>query len=431
MKRRKFDVKSKISRIDISKFVISVFRMMQNYKNTSILPHKLPYNFQLIGIITFVVLNSFFGYGQRKNENETIKTVCIDAGHGGKDPGCHGSSANEKTVCLQMSLLLGRKIKEAFPSINVVFTRDTDVFVELDDRAKIANRNNADLFICIHANSASPAAFGTETFVLGLHRAASQQKIADRENSTIFLEDDKGAKYKDFDMSPDAIIARQLQLSIFLDHSINFASKLQTEFKEIGRYNRGVKQAGFLVLYKTTMPSVLIETGFLTNPSDENFLKNPESQNKMASAMFEAFKNYKSDLEGIDVIKSDKKSSANTITRNSEQSIESTFSSDETTNSIKKTSIIFKVQLETSDKKLSLNSKKFNGIKAEEEKEGAVYKYVSGNFENDFDSANSLKNEMRNKGFSNAFVYVLENGIRIPLDQGINKIYFFLILLIP
>ncbi len=396
--------------------------MMQNYKNTSILPYKTRYNFHLFGIIMFISLLSFSGFTQRKNDKSSIKTICIDAGHGGKDPGCHGSSANEKTVCLQIALQLGAKIKETYPSINVIYTRDTDVFVELDDRAKIANRNNADLFICIHANSASPAAYGTETFVLGLHRAESQQKIADRENSTIYLEDDKGAKYKDFDMSPDAIIARQLQLSIFLDHSINFASKLQTEFKQIGRFNRGVKQAGFLVLYKTTMPSVLIETGFLTNPSDEVFLKNPDTQNKMANAMFEAFKKYKAELEGVDVLKNDNKQIQPNSPKNTDENKDPQDLTSVPLNTAKKSVIIFKVQLETSDKKVSLNSQKYAGIKVEEEKEGTTYKYVTGNFEEEFTAANTLKNEMRKKGFSNAFVYATENGIRIPLEQGISKI---------
>ena len=396
--------------------------MMQNYKNTSIRPYKILDNFHLFVILVIMLGISFTGFGQRKNDNSTIKTVCIDAGHGGKDPGCHGSSANEKTVCLQIALQLGAKIKEAFPNLNVIYTRDTDVFVELDDRAKIANRNNADLFICIHANSASPAAYGTETFVLGLHRAESQQKIADRENSTIFLEDDKGAKYKDFDMSPDAIIARQLQLSIFLDHSINFASKLQTEFKQIGRFDRGVKQAGFLVLYKTTMPSVLIETGFLTNQSDEAFLKNPETQTKMASAMFEAFQKYKAELEGVDVLKGDKKQNPLISTKNTESKNEAKVTSNESGNTAKKTIIIFKVQLETSDKKLSLSSQKYAGIKVEEEKEGVAFKYVTGNFEGDYTAANSFKNEMRKKGFVNAFVYATENGVRIPLEQGMRKL---------
>ena len=396
--------------------------MMQNYKNTSILPYKILYNFQLFGVISFITLFSFTGFGQRKNDNSTIKTVCIDAGHGGKDPGCHGSSANEKTVCLQIALQLGAKIKDAYSNINVIYTRDTDVFVELDDRAKIANRNNADLFICIHANSASPAAYGTETFVLGLHRAESQQKIADRENSTIYLEDDKGAKYKDFDMSPDAIIARQLQLSIFLDHSINFASKLQTEFKQIGRFDRGVKQAGFLVLYKTTMPSVLIETGFLTNSSDEIFLKNPDTQNKIAGAMFEAFQKYKAELEGVDVLKGDKKSNSANPTKNTEGNNETQYLNSAQVNLAKKSVIIFKVQLETSDKKVSLSTQKYAGIKVEEEKDGAIYKYVTGNFEGDFTAANTVKNELRKKGFVNAFVYATENGIRIPLEEGMRKL---------
>jgi len=421
MKRRKFEFYTEISQTDLPKFVISAITIMQNYKNTSIILHKYPFNFHLFGILTFILLFSNNGLGQRKNDKSSIKTVCIDAGHGGKDPGCHGSSANEKTVCLQIALQLGAKIKEAFPSLNVIYTRETDVFVELDDRAKIANRNNADLFICIHANSASPAAYGTETFVLGLHRAESQQKIADRENSTIYLEDDKGAKYKDFDMSPDAIIARQLQLSIFLDHSINFASKLQTEFKQIGRFNRGVKQAGFLVLYKTTMPSVLIETGFLTNPQDEIYLKNQDTQNKLANAMFEAFQKYKAELEGIDILKNDKKQNQSNSQKNLDEKIEMDNSFSSPINTEKKTRIIFKVQLETSDKKVSLNSQKYSGIKVEEETDGNIFKYVTGNFEDDFSSANNLKNELRKKGFSNAFVYATENGKRISLEQGINK----------
>jgi N-acetylmuramoyl-L-alanine amidase len=425
MKRRKIDMNRQISLIDISKFVFSVLETMQNYKNTSILPYKKRFYFRTVFLFTIIMLNSITVYSQKKSDGNSIKTVCIDAGHGGKDPGCHGSSANEKTVCLQIALLLGAKIKENYPSINVIYTRDSDVFVELDDRAKIANRNNADLFICIHANSASPAAYGTETFVLGLHRAESQQKIADRENSTIYLEEDKGAKYKDFDMSPDAIIARQLQLSIFLDHSIRFAEILQTEFKEIGRYNRGVKQAGFLVLYKTTMPSVLIETGFLTNPTDELFLKNPESQNKMANAMFESFKKYKNELDGVDEIKSDKKTINDPSIKNStiiEQANTPKEEKTETSEQNKKSSIIFKVQLETSDKKLSLKSQKYADIKIEEEKEGVIYKYTTGFFENDFESANALKNEMRKKGFNAAFVFAIENGKRIPIDQAINKI---------
>ncbi len=400
---------------------VRLSKMMQNYKITFISRYKMQFNFRFLLIIVTFLSVSFVSLSQRsKNALPTIKTVCIDAGHGGKDPGCHGSSANEKTVCLSMALKLGAKIKESFPNVNVVYTRDSDVFVELDDRAKIANKHKADLFICIHANSASPAAYGTETFVLGLHRTESQQKIADRENSTIYLESDKGSKYKDFDLSPDAIIARQLQLSIFLDHSINFASKLQQEFKRIGRHDRGVKQAGFIVLYKTTMPSVLIETGFLTNPSDEVFLREDASQDRMASAMFEAFRKYKADLEGVDEIKgvktpNDKQEPV------SEQKVEvaDTQTTTKETSVDKKNTIIFKVQIETSDKKLSLNAKKYSGLDVVEVTEGKIYKYLTGSYENDFDEANRLKNELRANGFPNAFVVSYEDGERINIDKGI------------
>lgn len=333
---------------------------------------------------------------------QTIRTVCIDAGHGGKDPGCHGSSANEKTVCLNIALKLGARIKAAFPHIKVIYTRDKDVFVELDDRAKIANRNKADLFICIHANSASPAAYGAETYVLGLHRTESQQKIADRENSTIYLEADKGEKYKDFDLSPDALIARQLQLAIFLDHSISFASKVQGELKKLGRYDRGVKQAGFLVLYKTTMPSVLIETGFLTNPDEERFLADTASQSLMANCMFVAFQKYKNELEGVDEMKGVKQTMPAP-----EVPVE------------KNDKVTFRVQIETSETQVSLTSSRFKGVQVFEYQQDKLFKYTAGAFEGDYEAANKYKNELREKGFQHAFVVCFQNGERISLEKGI------------
>jgi N-acetylmuramoyl-L-alanine amidase len=341
-------------------------------------------------------------------ERPTIKTVVIDAGHGGKDPGCHGASANEKTVCLSIALKLGEMIKKKYPDIKVVYTRDKDVFVELDERANIANKAKADLFICIHANSASPTAYGAETYVLGLHRTESQQKVAERENSTIYLEDDKGEKYKDFDMSPDAIIARQIQLSVFLDQSISFADKLQKEFTKLGRYDRGVKQAGFLVLYKTTMPSVLIETGFLTNPSEEKFLGDTTGQRKMASSMFTAFEKYKFELEGID----GKTTTTNTpvvAAKPAENSIPAE----------EKDKVVFRVQIETSESKIATTSAKFKGLKVYEYKQDNLYKYTVGSFLGDFAAANKYKAEMREQGFQHAFVVAFMNGERINLEKAI------------
>jgi len=339
-----------------------------------------------------------------------IKTVVIDAGHGGKDPGCHGASAKEKHVCLAMALELGAMINAKYPDIKVIYTRSTDVFVELDERAKIANRNHADLFICIHANAASAAAYGTETYVLGLHRTESQQKVAERENATIHLEDDGGAKYKDFDLSPDAIIARQIQLSVFLDQSISFASKLQVEFTKIGRHDRGVKQAGFLVLYKTTMPSVLIETGFLTNPKEEKFLNSPETQKKMANAMFVAFEKYKNELEGIE-----EETENNTTTQNTTNEIKK----ENTRNDLKKDQVIFKIQIETSEKRIPLTSTQFKGYTVSEYIQDNLYKYTVGSYVNNFSEANSMKKKLRNSGFQHAFVVAFINGERVNLQKAI------------
>lgn len=379
-------------------------------------------NIILVGLLSFpMILTLSFqptpiNFAKDDGDITVIKTVVIDAGHGGKDPGCHGASAHEKDVCLAMALELGKAIQAKYPNIKVIYTRDKDVFVELDERAKIANKANANLFICIHANSASPSAYGTETYVLGLHRTDAQAKIADRENSVIEFEEDK-EKYKNFDMTPDALILRQLQLSIYLDHSISFAEKLQAEFKSIGRYDRGVRQAGFLVLYKTTMPSVLIETGFLTNSQEESFLADKENQKKMASAMFAAFEKYKKEREGVDSqTKGGTKPETNgtqseTNTNNTNQS--------STTASAETKDVYFRVQIETSETKLSLTAAKFKGVAVQEYKQDNLYKYTAGDFKNDFKLANNYKNELRSMGFSNAFVVAFQNGERINLEKAI------------
>ncbi len=359
-------------------------------------------------LASFVCIASVFGQNTAK-ERPTIKTVVIDAGHGGKDPGCHGASANEKNVCLTIALKLGELIKKKFPEIKVVYTRDKDMFVELDERANIANKAKADLFICIHANAASPSAFGAETYVLGLHRTESQQHVAERENATIFLEDDKGEKYKEFDMSPDALIARQIQLAVFLDQSILFAEKLQKEFKSIGRYDRGVRQAGFLVLYKTTMPSVLIETGFLTNPNEEKFLADADGQTKMANSMFAAFEKYKNELEGVDG------QTTNTTQGTTDSQVKPGVN--EEINPVDK--VIFRVQIETSSTKIAATSSRFKGYQVFEYLQDNFYKYTVGTFVGDYKSANDYKNKMREEGFVNAFVVAFLNGERINLEKAI------------
>ena len=241
--------------------------------------------------------------GQTTDEPYRMKTVVIDAGHGGKDPGNLGTGRykwREKNVALDVALKLGGYIKEQFPEINVLYTRDTDVFIGLNERADIANNAKADLFISIHCNAIEyPSARGVETFALGLHKNEENLKVAMKENSAITLEDDYEAKYGGFDPnSPEGIIALTMMQSAFLDQSLRISSYIQKQFKErVGRRDRGVKQAGFLVLRRTTMPSILIELGFLTNPEEEDFLNSESGRVYMSSAILRGFKEYKETVE--------------------------------------------------------------------------------------------------------------------------------------
>jgi N-acetylmuramoyl-L-alanine amidase len=350
-------------------------------------------------------------------QSSKIKTVVIDAGHGGHDPGCHGAQNNEKEVCLSMALKLGALIKERYPDIKIIYTRSTDVFVELAERANIANRNNADLFICIHANAGSTTAYGSETYVLGLHRTDAQQKVAERENASIALEDDKGAKYRSYDLTPDGIIALQFQLAVFHRQSILFAEMIQKEFKRIGRYDRGVKQAGFLVLYKTTMPSVLIETAFLPNPTEEKLIGTAEGQQKMAQSMFQAFVNYKNATEGKTVVGGTTAQQNNNDTRPAESSPPKPVEIPKET--VKEQGLVFKVQIETSNKAISTKSSHFKGLEIFEYQDNTLFKYCAGSFANDLQGAKNYKNELVQMGFANAFVVAFLDGERISIEKAL------------
>ena len=377
------------------------------------------------------VLLVFYGFNPYYSQ-KSIETIVIDAGHGGKDPGCHGKFSKEKHVCLSMALKLGALIEKKHPELKVIYTRETDVFVELGERANIANRAKADLFICIHANAASPAAYGTETYVLGLHRSESQQKVASRENSIIELEEDGGAQYKNFDLSPDAIIAKRLQLSVFLDHAIMFAQYLQAEFKKLGRRDRGVKQAGFMVLYRTTMPSVLIETGFLTNPSEEGFIGKEAGQDKMANAMLVAFEKYKRSIEGNDApsstesqnISEDKPEEATQEVTKLEEEPQNTAFIEKVNESLENnTGLIFRVQILSLNAKISNDSPRLKGEEnTYEYKQGGLYKYCTKGFGKNLKSAVKYKVQMREKGFKGAFVVAFLDGERIGIEKAIKLV---------
>lgn len=255
---------------------------------------------RLVFFFCLVALWFFNNTKLQAQQDMVFKTVVIDAGHGGKDPGAIGKQAKEKDIVLNVALKLGGYIKEKMPDVNVIYTRTKDVFVPLNKRAEIANKNKADLFISIHANAIStPKIYGAETFVLGLHRTKENLEVAKLENSVIVLEEDYTTTYEGFDPnSAESYIIFELMQNIHIDQSIYMASLVQKQFKErVGRRDRGVKQAGFLVLRQATMPSVLVELGFLTNNTEEKFIASERGQTYMASAIFRAVRDYKNEFD--------------------------------------------------------------------------------------------------------------------------------------
>jgi N-acetylmuramoyl-L-alanine amidase len=247
------------------------------------------------------------------NSAFTVRTVVIDAGHGGKDPGCHGNKYKEKDIALAVALKLGGYIEENMKDVKVVYTRKTDVFVDLQERAEIANRAKADLFICIHCNSAcvrdkktrrdvcNEEAIGAETYVMGIKNEKGKLDVAKRENSAILLEDNYVKKYNGFDPNSDeSYIIMSMFTDTYLSQSLNFAQKIQNQYAtRVGRTDKGVKRASLWVLWRTYMPSVLTEIGFLTNPEEEQFLGSDRGQDYVASGIFRAFREYKDELEGL------------------------------------------------------------------------------------------------------------------------------------
>ena len=236
------------------------------------------------------------------NQVSALKKVVIDPGHGGRDPGASGARTKEKDIVLDISLKVGKMINEKFPDVEVIYTRKTDVFVELDKRGEIANKAHADLFISIHANSVksgSRCPSGAETFVMGNSRSAANMEVAMLENSAILLEDDYSTRYEGFDPNKaESYIIFSLMQNSYLNQSLDFAAELQNQFKNSAkRIDRGVKQANILVLWKTAMPSVLVEIGFICNAEEERFMSSAAGKEQLANSIFQTFTSYKAQIE--------------------------------------------------------------------------------------------------------------------------------------
>jgi N-acetylmuramoyl-L-alanine amidase len=250
-------------------------------------------------LIAITLLNSSSTFPPRDYK---VDVIVIDAGHGGKDNGTHGKFLKEKDLALKTALKLGSYIEKNLPEVKVIYTRKDDRYLALDERAAIANKAKADLFICIHANAnPNTKAFGTETFVMGLTKEGKNFEVSKRENSVILMDEDYKERYEGFDpSSPESFILFSLTQSAYQESSLRFAQKVEDQFKSrIGRTSRGVKQDVFWVLWSTAMPSVLIETGFLTNNQEEKFLASENGQDLIATGIYRAFKEYKSEVESI------------------------------------------------------------------------------------------------------------------------------------
>ena len=335
--------------------------------------------------------------------NNKIEKVVIDAGHGGHDSGAIGKNSREKDIVLKIALQTGKYIEENFHDVEVIYTRKTDKFIELYRRAQIANEENADLFISIHCNSnPSSRPFGTETFVMGLHKSAANLEVAKTENSAILLESDHAINYEGFDPNSDeAYIIFSIFQNLFLDQSLDMAMRVQQQFRErVSRVDRGVKQAGFWVLYKTTMPGILVETGFLSNPEEEKFLLSENGQIYIASAIYRAFKEYKINFEEKNLVDA------------AELPIV------EVTEPAKEEEVFFRVQFASYKSPKSLNNKKFKKLKeVQEYYHKGMYKYTAGN-EKTLEKALQLKGEMTGKGYKDAFIVAFVGEKRVTLDEA-------------
>jgi N-acetylmuramoyl-L-alanine amidase len=369
--------------------------------------------FSLVFLLFFGTFNEF-----AQNDNKPF-IVVLDAGHGGKDPGRPTNFGyKEKDIALKIVLKIGENLKK-HKNIKVIYTRKTDVFIELRQRAKIANKADADLFVSVHCNAHNSQAHGTETYVLGLGKNDSNFRVAKEENEVIFYEDDYETKYEGFDPnSPETLIGLTLMQEDYLDQSILLAQKIQDNFtNRLKRKNRGVKQAVFWVLHNTYMPSVLIETGFITNKTEGDYLNSVEGSSKISKSISDAILDYMSNLNTDTFVQE------NTPPTEEVETTPETVKSVEPNNSPKNSdaSIVFKVQIAAGSKKLDTKSYNFNGLNdISRTKSKSIYRYFYGKTSS-YDTATALKEEALNKGYKSAFIVAYKNDERIAIKTALKS----------
>lgn len=406
-------------------------------------------------ILLALLLTSFHANRDEIRNDDTF-TIVLDAGHGGHDPGNLGNGYYEKNIALNIVLKAGALL-EKNPDIKVIYTRKDDTFVDLYVRGEIANKANADLFVSVHCDSHTSKAHGAGTFVLGLHANKQNFEIAKKENSVIYLEDDYKSRYADYDInSPESVIGLTIMQEEFLDQSIALAKAIQDNFaNKLNRVDRKVKQAGFIVLHQTFMPSVLVETGFLTNTEEGAYLNSKKGQSQMGTAIAEAVMTYKKDVmaniadfggqavteapnpedraeNGRERDIPTKKSPKKSPTAGSNESEKKDAASKETVEIIEeagrkskdteaaegKSEIIYKVQLMASAKDFPLRPESFNGLnRVAKEPIKNLYRYVYGSTQS-LREAKMLKSNADIKGYPTSFIVVYRNGERITFKES-------------
>ncbi len=397
---------------------IHVLTRRQEQLRTMRIQNKKYFSFFFFIMVLPLLLFSIISAGQEK-VNAGISVVVIDPGHGGKDPGTVGGNLEEKNVVLDIALRLGDYIKANYPDIKIIYTRKSDVFIPLHKRAEIANKASADLFISIHANAVEQKYVqGTETFVLGQHRSQDNLDVAKKENSVILLEDDYHTRYEGFDPnSSESYIMFELVQDEYKEQSISLANEIQNEFRLYAqRKDRSVKEAGFLVLRRTTMPSVLIETGFLSNSADRQFMSSKSGRDQLAAAIFKAFNAYKNDVE--------QKSSFRLLSETTqEEPVKNEPTLKEKPEIITKTrdqqagaDLYFSVQIMALKRKLELNPANFNGLKNVFRQDSSnLSRYFSGKYKTIEEAELQLK--MIQTKYPGAFVVAFKNNELISVKK--------------
>jgi N-acetylmuramoyl-L-alanine amidase len=359
-------------------------------------------------LLFFVFFLALVFTSEQANAQKSEFIVVLDAGHGGRDPGKVGHNGiKEKTIALNIAMKVGKMLAK-HENIKVIYTRKTDVLVGLWERGRIANRANADLFVSIHCNAHHTQAYGSETFVLGTHVNRQNFEVAKAENSVILLEENYETNYKGFDPnSPESVIGLTLMQEEYLDQSIQFASIIQDGFtNKLKRKNRGVKQAGFVVLHQTYMPSVLIETGFLTNKNEGPYLNSTKGQDQFSKSIYEGIIKYVEQLKINTVASSavnDQNTSNSTNTESNTQGIR------------------FKVQIAAGARKLETKAYNFKGLRNVERLQvGNIYKYYIGN-SFDLNEVKELQKLAKSKGYPSAFIVGFKNGEKIDIENILEK----------